>query len=117
MAPVKGGLFDMNLTGGHPTDQGGGNRWSDIKLHEPLPNPVMEEPIRRVLGLTGPKFEEIMSCQAGLNGQCGPRAISQALDSINLDKEIDRARAEIDSGKRTARDAAVRRLGYLKSAK
>jgi hypothetical protein len=48
LKPVKGGLFDEQLTGGH-----GGKRWAAIKLPEPMPNPVMEEPIRRILGLTG----------------------------------------------------------------
>lgn len=116
MEPIKGGLFDKTLTGGHMTPDGGGNRWSYIKLHEPMPSPAMEEPIRRVLGITKPQFEAVLRGEHKINGKTGPRAIQAALASINLDKEIERARAEIDSGKRTARDTAVRRLGYLKSA-
>lgn len=116
MEPIKGGLFDPELTGGHPTSEGGGNRWSYIKLHEPMPNPVMEEPIRRVLGLTTNKFNEILSGAETLNGISGPRAISTALQKLNLGSEIDQARMEIKSNRKTARDAAIRRLGYLKSA-
>ena len=116
MEGVPGGLFDQSLTGGHGTSSGGGKMWSHIKLHTPLPNPAFEEPIRRVLGLTKPKFEAIMSGKEELNGQTGPAALHGALKSINLDQSIDRARLDIASGKRTLRDAAVKRLGYLKSA-
>lgn len=111
LRPKRGGLFDERLTGGH-----NGRRWSYIKLHEPLPNPVMEEPIRRLLGLTKNKFEAVIGGTEQLDGKSGPAAIRGALDRIDLNKEIERAREEIRSGKRTLRDQAVRRLGYLKSA-
>ncbi len=116
MEPIQGGLFDPELTGGHQSMEGGGNRWSYIRLAEPMPNPVMEEPIRRLLGLTAKNFEAVIGGEQELNGQTGPRAITHALQTLNLDKEIERAREEIKSGKRTLRDTAVRRLGYLKSA-
>jgi len=117
MEPSKGGLFDQSLTGGHQTADGGGNRWAAIKLAEPMPNPVMEEPIRRLLGLTKNKFNDILAGREKLNGRVGPGAVAAALNGLELDKEIARARAEIASGKKTHRDKAVRRLGYLKSAK
>jgi DNA-directed RNA polymerase beta' subunit len=56
LKPKRGGFFDPALTGGH-----GGNRWAAIKLHEPMPNPAFEEPIRRMLGLTQKKFEEVIA--------------------------------------------------------
>ena len=71
MKPLKGGLFDEALTGGH-----GGNRWSYIKLAEPLPNPAMEEPIRRMLGLTQDKFMSVLSGKEQLNGRTGSEAHS-----------------------------------------
>lgn len=111
MQPVKGGLFDPQLTGGH-----NGNRWSYVKLHEPLPNPVMEEPIRRLLGLTQKKFDAIISGEEELQGERGPGAIAKALDGINLERDIRAAREQIKTGRKTSRDQAVRRLGYLKSA-
>ena len=112
LAPAGGGLFDTSLTGGH-----GGTMWSHIKLHEPMPNPVMEEPIRRVLGLTENKFRDVLAGKAQLGGASGPSAISNALKSINVDQEILKARATIASGKKSYRDEAVRKLGYLKSSK
>jgi hypothetical protein len=109
--PVKGGLFDRRMTGGHS-----GNRWSHIKLHTPLPNPIMEEPIRRLLGLTEKKFRDIIAGNDEYNGKTGPSAIADALDELNVEKEIERARTEIKGGRKTYRDAAIRRLGYLKAA-
>lgn len=111
MKPIKGGLFDEALTGGH-----GGNRWSKITLHEPMPNPVMEDPIRRVLGLTEKKFRGVLAGTEMIGDQTGPKAISEALGKINLPKAIEQAREDIKSGRKTLRDAAVRRLGFLKSA-
>lgn len=111
LKPVSGGLFDNTLTGGH-----GGNRWAFIRLHEPMPNPVMEEPIRRVLGLTAKKFEEVMTGKAELNGMKGPPAIASALKRIDVQKGIDAAEAEFRSGKRSSRDQAVRKLALLKHA-
>ena len=112
MRPIPGGLFDPKLTGGH-----GGKRWSYIKLPEPMPNPVMEEPIRRLLGLTGKQYTAVLSGEHEVAGfGTGPKAIAKALDNINLDKEIEQARVQYKSGKASARDQAVRKLGYLKSA-
>jgi DNA-directed RNA polymerase subunit beta len=111
LRPIKGGLFDETLTGGH-----GGNRWAKITLHEPMPNPVMEEPIRRVLGLTEKKFLGILAGREQLGDATGPKAIQQALANINLPRAIEQAREDIKSGRKTVRDEAVRRLGFLKSA-
>jgi hypothetical protein len=85
MAPIKGGLFDQKLTGGHASSKDGGNTWSAIKLHEPYPSPVMEEPIRKILGLTEPKFLAILSGKEDLNGKRGPAAIGDALLTGKLD--------------------------------
>jgi DNA-directed RNA polymerase beta' subunit len=110
MEPVAGGLFDPKLTGGH-----GGNRWAAIDLSEPLPNPVMEEPIRRLLGLTGKEFEAVLAGEHVLAGYgTGPQALHEALKKYNVPRETARARVEMTSGSRAKRDAAVRRLGYLK---
>jgi DNA-directed RNA polymerase beta subunit len=109
--PKKGGLFDPLLTGG--TD---GNRWSFIRLPEPMPNPIMEEPMRRLLGLTEQKFNDILVGRETLRGKTGPAAVFDALSTIDLDKEVASARAAIKGGKKTARDEAIRKLKYLKAA-
>lgn len=113
LRPVKGGLFDEGLTGGH-----NGKKWAHIKLPEPMPNPVMEEPIRRMLGMTGKEFEATIRGEHEIEGfGSGPEAIAKALENINVDKELAKAKAQYYSGRASARDAAVRRWGYLADAK
>lgn len=109
--PIKGGLFDPGATGGP-----GGRRWTKITLPEPMPNPAFEEPIRRVLGLTGKQFEEVVAGERELQGLKGPGAIATALGRIDLDDAVVRARREVQNGRGARRDAAVRSLGYLKAA-
>lgn len=112
MVPVKGGLFDLGKTGGM-----GGNRWSMITLPEAVPNPMMEEPVRRVLGLTSKRMEAILSGREELDGKTGGEAIKSALANVNVDRAIDRARAEIENRRGAQRDNAIKVLGYLKAAK
>ena len=112
MNPVKGGLFDLGNTGGM-----GGNRWSMITLPEAVPNPMMEEPVRRVLGLTAKKMEAILSGREELNGKTGGDAIKEALSKLDVDDAIERARSEIKSRRGSQRDNAIKVLGYLKAAK
>lgn len=114
LLPIRGGLFDPSLTGGHR-----GNRWSAIDLVEPMLNPVMEDPARKILGITQKQFENVLAGSEELPrfGGTGPTAIQKALKGLELDKEIAIARAQIGGSKKTARDQAIRKLGYLKSAK
>lgn len=111
LRPKKGGLFDPSLTGGH-----NGTRWSAIQLHEPMPSPAFEEPIRRLLGLTQKSLEGVLSGREELDHKTGPQAIAGALDAIDVDKEIQRARQDIAGTKKGARDNAIRRLKLLKDA-
>jgi DNA-directed RNA polymerase subunit beta len=113
MKEIPGGLFDKAKTGGH-----GGTRWSYLKLHEPMPNPVMEEPIRRLLGLTQKQFQGVISGehQLGKYGS-GPGALKRGLADMNVDVELKKTRDVLNAGRKSDRDAAVKKLGYLKSAK
>lgn len=113
LRPVKGGLFDEQLTGGHA-----GRRWSALRLPEAYPNPVMEEPIRRVLGLTQKKFNDVIGGKHVLPGYgSGPGAIAKALGRIDLDREIDAARHQWRHGRGATRDAALRKWEYLEAAR
>ena len=113
LSPVAGGLFDEKLTGGHHS----AGRWAAIPLSEPMPNPVMEDPIRHMLNLTKSKFEAVIAGREQLNGLSGPAAIKAGLENIDIDRDIAVARARIKGGSKSDRDDAVRKLGYLKSAK
>ncbi len=109
---IAGGLFDPKLFGGNYGHDG--QNWASLDLHEPMPNPVMEEPIRRLLGLTAQQFEDVLIGNADINGNKGPEAIYNELKKINVPKAIEQARTEMKGSKKTARDAAIRKLGYLK---
>lgn len=111
LQPVPGGLFDPKLTGGH-----NGNQWSYIQLHEPIPNPVMEEPIRRLLNLTQKKFQAVLSGDEKLHGKTGTEAITHALGQVDVDQELETARDAIHNSRGQKRDAAIKRLRYLKYA-
>lgn len=112
MRPIPGGLFDPKITGGH-----GSTRWAALPLEEPMPSPVMEEPIRRILKLTQKNYEATLAGDHDLPGLgTGPAAIAKALDKINLPREIAQARMEAEGGRRSDRDNAYRRLSYLKDA-
>lgn len=112
LKPIPGGLFDPTLTGGH-----NGKRWAAIELPEPMPNPVMEEPIRRMLNLTQKQFSAVLAGEHELPSfGSGPKAITQALENINLERELAKAKAEYTHGRGTARDAAHRRWQYLDGA-
>ena len=110
MDPIKGGLFDVGKTGGH-----GGGRWSHIELASPMPNPVMEEPIRRILGLTKKKFEDVIAGKHKIQTGTGTEAILRALKKINMESSIDLAKETVSEGTGAKRDAAVKLLGYLQT--
>lgn len=61
VAPVKGGLFDMTVTGGPE-----GTNWSHYKLMEPIVNPVMEDPVKHLLGLNQKEFDGVVSGKFGV---------------------------------------------------
>lgn len=113
MGELKGGLFDPYLTGG----SGNRNRWAAIPLPEAIPNPVMEEPVRRVLGLTGKRLQAVISGEEKLNGLTGGVALSNALASIDVDSEIARQNEIVRRARGSARDNAIKVIGYLSGAK
>jgi DNA-directed RNA polymerase beta' subunit len=112
MEPIKGGLFDQTITGGLQ-----GNRWSAVKLSEPIPNPVMEEPIRRLLGLKVKEMADVIAGAQEIDGRTGGEGIRSALAQLDVDKEIKRHRERIQKFKGANRDNSVKALRYLMGAK
>lgn len=111
-SPIKGGLMDFSLHGG-PDGKG----WSYIKLEEPMPSPVMEEPIRRLLGITEKQMRGIIAGTETINGRRGPQALYDALKGVKLDELINSDRETIRLGKKTKRDEAVRRVNFATGLK
>lgn len=110
LSPVKGGLFDPGLTGGH----GSKTQWAKITLAEPVPNPGFEDPIRWTLGLTEKKMRDVLAGREELNGQRGPGA---ALDAVDIDKEIERTQLQWKARRGVGKDQAARKWSTLARAK
>ncbi|KKN57875.1 hypothetical protein LCGC14_0558080, partial [marine sediment metagenome] len=85
-----------------------------ITLDEPMPNPVMEEPIRRILGLTKKQFYDVISGKHELNEGTGPRAIKAALAKLDVSAEINRMERAVRAESGNNRDLAIKRLGYFR---
>jgi DNA-directed RNA polymerase subunit beta' len=99
----KGGLFDVNLTGGID-----GTKWSHMNLVEPVVNPVFEEPVRRLLGLTKRQLAE----RIGNDGGAGIKRDLNKIDLVQKEKDL----IALTKTKRgTELDNAVKQLGYVKS--
>lgn len=112
LEPIHGGLFDPGRTGGVV-----GKFWTHVTLANPMPNPVFEDPIRRLLGLRQKDFRGILEGTQELNGKTGGEAIGDALKNMDIDAEIAKQRANVDRYRGTNRDNAVKALGLLSAAK
>jgi len=64
LEPEKGGLFDPAILGGMR-----GNKWGHYSLSEPIANPLMERPIKSILGLSTKEFEGIAYGKIGVKKQ------------------------------------------------
>lgn len=91
------------------------SKWSHYTLSEPLPAPAMEDPIRRLLGLTVKDYENTIAGRHELQGLgTGTQAIKAALSRIRVPEAIERERSAISSAtSASAKDASIKRLGYL----
>lgn len=109
--PIPGGLMDQSL---HGID---GKNWSFIKLDEPIPNPILEEPLRRILGMTEKNLRDVLSGTEMLEGKTGSAALIKAFESINFDQMEEDLRSKIRSGSKTSRNDAVKKLNVLAGIK
>ena len=108
LKPIEGGLFDEKLFGG-----ASGGRWAKIPLTERMPNPVMEDPIRKLLGLTKDRYLNILSGKEKYGDKSGPDALYDALDRMNVSQELAQTAYIVRNGRKTARDAAIKKIGFL----
>lgn len=74
LEPEKGGLFDSAITGGIK-----GTKWAHYKLPEPIANPLMEKPIKSILGLSTKDYEGIA------NGKIGVRKVKDGFHLHDVD--------------------------------
>jgi DNA-directed RNA polymerase subunit beta' len=120
LKPEKNGLFDEDITGGP-----GGDKWAHISLAEPMPNPIFEKSIRSLLGITGKEYDGVMAGALGLDADgktvpkdtegaaTGPAAIVAALGALNIKKELDAAKEEIKTARKSELDRVNKKVKYL----
>ena len=105
LKPERHGLFDPVRTGGAQ-----GKKWTHIDLEEPIPNPIMESPIKFVLGMNQKTFDKTLEEKGGAY-------IKKQLSKIDVGEEIINQKKIIKEGNKSVRDKAVKTLGYLKALK
>jgi DNA-directed RNA polymerase subunit beta' len=119
----RGGLMDPLIFGPEK------DRWGHIDLAEPMPNPIFEEPIKRLTDLNnaqykslvrGERFIDTATGQWNADGQgiTGGAAIKHLLSQINVDESLkdwtDKAKSASDPKKL---DEANKHLKYLSALK
>jgi hypothetical protein len=101
LTPEKGGLFDPTLTGLLS------DKLNHINLHYAIPNPVTEDPMRRLLKFTKQKFEEAIA----------DGSIHKLITNIDVNKSIATCKEYLKSGKVSERDNSVKVLAFLNTLK
>ncbi len=114
----KHGLFDPQATGGVE-----GDKWSFIRMAEPLPNPMFVGggnsvgPIPTLLGLQVEEVDQIMAGKKTLHGKIGGAAFRDALSKIDVDKEIHAALEATKIKTGTLLNRANKKLKFLTALK
>lgn len=103
LKPESNGLFDMKKTGGP-----GGMLYSHIPLHEPMPNPVFEEPIRRLLGMTQAQFSASLRKNGG-------QWFRDELKHINVEGKIAELRASLKRVNGAELNNVVKQIKFLEA--
>lgn len=117
----KGGLFDLKLTGGLV-----GERWTHIKLAEPMPHPTFEKAIMDLLHLPSKDFDDIMAGRKGvLDGKVVPgdtkgaiyggKAVRTLLGQINVEERIKKATALAEKARGSELNKLHRELRTLRN--
>jgi len=101
--PIDGGLFGQDVFGIN------GDKWGYIQLDEPVPNPVMEEPLARLLNIPDKKFADVAAGKEEVNGIKGGTAMKQALEKLDLGAEATRALQAFKIASPSNKDKALKR--------
>lgn len=121
--PIKGGLFDEKITGGH-----GGRKWTHIPLSEPVPNPMFEKAIKSVIGLKQSDYQAVVYGEKAVlpngmlttkldQGTTGGAGIKMLLQNVNVEKELTKAKEQLSKAPATKVDPALKKVKYLQALK
>lgn len=110
MTPVKGGLYDPDLTGGLT-----GSYWSAIKLAEPVLNPVVEDVVRNLLDLSASEFTDIIRGEKNAPGtnKTGFEGLRDAFSSYNVAAQLKKAIEEYKTAPESNKSKLIKRIRYL----
>ncbi len=100
---IDGGLFGKDIFGAD------GNKWGYIQLDEPLPNPVMQQPLARLLRMSDQQFQNVVSGKQEVNGLKNSSDIQKALSKIDLKAQRVNALKQLKEASASKRDAALKR--------
>lgn len=101
LIPERGGLFDPINTGIF------GQNFNHVDLNFPIPNPISEDPLRRLLKMTKEQYEKGIA--AG--------TVQETLRSMDIDKKMEEYRQYLKTGKISDRANAVKVLAFLQMLK
>ena len=100
---IDGGLFGKDIFGPE------GNKWGYIQLDEPLPNPVMQQPLAKLLRMSDQQFQNVVSGKQEVNGLKNSSDIQKALSKIDLKAQRVNALKQLKEASASKRDAALKR--------
>lgn len=101
LIPEDGGLFDASKVGIV------GNKFNHIELPNAIPNPISEDYLRKLLGVTQKQYDEGI-----ISG-----SIAERVKGLSIDAEIKKQQDYLKSGKVTNRDNAYKLLRFLLNLK
>lgn len=101
LIPEKGGMFDPTIVGIL------GNHFNHIDLHYKVPNPISEDPLRRLLKMTKNQFEDAIA----------KNELEDKLKNIDIDSAIAECKQYLKTGKISERSNAVKVLAFLNTLK
>lgn len=123
LRPEKNGLFDPSVTGGLD-----GDKWSHIKLPEPMPNPLFEKSIQSLTNMTAKQYGDVIAGNRGIDpktgklvepdkGLVGGKAFNTLLGKIDVKKELARAKKALEAPglKGNRLDRANKKVKYLQA--
>ncbi len=105
LRPETGGLFDPTVLGGSD-----GTKFGHVPLHEKIVNPVFEEPVRRLLGLTQKGLHDLYTEKGGAH-------IADQLSKIDTSSKIAELRAATKTARGPVLDGLVKQIKYLTALK
>ncbi len=114
------GLMSRKLTGGMSNK---GTKWTHYELSEEIPNPMFEDAVKRITGITKGQFAAVVSGQKGVDengkvgddGTKGGAGIRRLLEGVNVESEIRKVRRKIPKARKSELDNLNKKLRTLEA--